>query len=114
MLPRGARRYCIAERRDCVTMLSSEFSTEDFCSLDNRLNLCFIVEQRVGRVVKWIIGIGIIGIFVRWRRAVVSVILIFSFGGYYSTTGWGGRNLAVDDECIYKFLQPVQFRWVYF
>ena len=52
MLRTGARRYCIAESGHCVTMLSSEFSTEHFSSLNNRLNLCFIVEQRVGRVVK--------------------------------------------------------------
>ena len=64
MLPRGARRSfytegrSIAERGDCVTMLSDEFSTEHFCSLDDRFNLCFIVEQRVGRVVKWIIGMS--------------------------------------------------------
>ena len=58
MLPSGARRYCIAKRGDCVTMLSSKFSTEHFRSLHNRLNLCFIIEQRVGRVVKWIIGMS--------------------------------------------------------
>ena len=58
MLSRGARRYCIAERGDCVAILSSEFSTEHFCSLDNRLNLCFIIEQCVGRVVKWIDGMS--------------------------------------------------------
>ena len=58
MLPSGARRYCIAEREDCITILSSEFSTEHFCSHDNRLNLCFIIEPRVGRVVKWIIGMS--------------------------------------------------------
>ena len=39
-------------------MLSSELSTEHFCSFDNWLNLFFGVEHGVGRVVKWIIGMS--------------------------------------------------------